>query len=134
MAWHGFEAGRMRRRQLIAALGGALVLPWTARAQQPGSVRRVGVLLAQATDDFEYEGRLAALSEALRGLGWVDGGNLKMGIYRAQPSTAEIRKRISEMLAEKPEIVVTGGGTPPTLLMQATSSIPIVFTTAIDPV
>ena len=38
----------MRRRELIAALGGVLILPWTARAQQAG-VRRVGIFFAQWT-------------------------------------------------------------------------------------
>lgn len=123
----------MRRRELIAALGVAVALPWAALAQQP--VRRVGMFLAQgAEDDPEYEGRIVALVEALRGLGWVEGRNLKLSVHRVQPSTAEIRKRIAEMLAENPELIVTGGGTTTSLLLQATSTIPIVFTTAIDPV
>src|SRR5207253_1082273 len=125
----------MRRRALIAALGMALAVPWTVRAQQPGPIRRVGIFLAQGSeDDPEYEGRVAALVEALRGLGWIEGRNLKLSIYRVQPSTAEIRKRIAELLTENPELIVTGGGTTTTLLMQATKTIPILFTTAIDPV
>src|SRR5207253_8908276 len=124
----------MRRRALIAALGMALAVPWTVRAQQPGPIRRVGIFLAQGSeDDPEYEGRVAALVDALRGLGWVEGRNLKLSIYRVQPSTAEIRKRIAEMLAANPELIVTGGGTTTSLLMQATSTIPIPFTTAVDP-
>jgi putative ABC transport system substrate-binding protein len=125
----------MRRRELIAALGGALTLSWAARAQQSGPVRRVGMLLAQAVDDDpEYEGRVSAIVEGLRGLGWIDGQNLKLTIHRVQPSTDEIRKRIAVLLAENPELIITGGGTTTTLLMQATSTIPIVFTTAVDPV
>jgi len=125
----------MRRRELIAALGVALTLPWAARAQQPGPLRRVSIFLAQGSeDDPEYEGRVAALVDALRGLGWVDGRNLKLSVHRVQPSTAEIRKRIAELLADNPELVVTGGGTTTSLLMQATSTTPIVFTTAVDPV
>jgi putative tryptophan/tyrosine transport system substrate-binding protein len=125
----------MRRRELIAALGGALTLSWAARAQQSGPVRRVGMLLAQAVDDDpEYEGRVSAIVEGLRGLGWIDGQNLKLTIHRVQPSPGEIRKRIAVLLAENPELIITGGGTTTTLLMQATSTIPIVFTTAVDPV
>src|SRR6185295_5511263 len=123
----------MRRRELLAALGFALTLPRTARAQQPGAVRRVGIFLAQASeDDPEYEGRVAALLDALRGLGWIEGRNLKLSIHRVKPSTAEIRRRIAELIAENPELIVTGGGTTTTLLMQATKTIPILFTTAID--
>src|ERR1700754_2010089 len=109
----------MRRRELIAALGGALTLSWAARAQS-SPVRRVGMLLAQAVDDDpEYEGRVSAIVEGLRSLGWIDGRNLKLSIVRAQPSTDEIRKRIAGLLAENPEVIITGGGTTTTLLMQA---------------
>ena len=125
----------MRRRELIAALGGALILPWIAHAQQPGPVRRVGIFFAQATaDDFEYEARIAAIIEALRGFGWSEGSNLKLLIRRVPPNTAEIRKQIAELLAENPEIIVTGGGTTTAPLLQATSTIPVVFTVAVDPV
>lgn len=125
----------MRRRELVASLGMALILPSATRAQQAEAIRRVSVFLAQGSDDDpEYEGRLAALVDALRGLGWVEGRNLKLSIYRTQPTTAEIRKHIAEMLAANPEVVVTGGGTTTSLLMQATSAIPVVFTTAVDPV
>ena len=84
----------MRRRELIAALGITLALPRAALAQSSGPVRRIAMLVAQGSDDDpEYEGRIAAFAEAMRGIGWVDGRNLKLSVYRAQPSTAEIRKR-----------------------------------------
>jgi putative ABC transport system substrate-binding protein len=105
------------------------------RAQQPAPVRRVGMLLAQAVDDDpEYEGRVSAMVQGLHDLGWIEGQNLKLTIHRTQPSTDEIRKGIGLLLAGNPEVIITGGGTTTTLLMQATSAIPIVFTTAVDPV
>lgn len=125
----------MRRRELLAALGVALAFPAAARAQQPGLVRRVGIIFAQATaDDFEYEGRIAAIIEGLRGLGWIEGSNLKLSIHRVKPVASEISKRIAELLATNPEVIVTGGGTTTGPLLQATSKIPIVFTVAVDPV
>ena len=124
----------MRRRELIAALGVALTLPWAARAQQPRQVRRVGILFAQATADFEYEGRISAIVDALRGFGWSEGSNLKLFVHRVPPNPSEIRKHIVELLAENPDIIVTGGGTTTTPLLQATSKIPVVFTVAVDPV
>jgi len=124
----------MRRRELIAALGGALILPWTARAQQAG-VRRVGIFFAQATaDDFEYEARISAIIEALRGFGWSEGSNLKLLVRRVPPNAAEIRKQIAEMITDNPDVIVTGGGTTTAPLLQATSTIPVVFTVAVDPV
>jgi putative ABC transport system substrate-binding protein len=124
----------MRRRELIAALGAALILPQALRAQQPGPPRRVGILFAQATADFEYEGRIEAIIEALRGFGWIEGSNLKLSIHRVPPVAAEIRKHIAELLAENPDLIVTGGGTTTTPVLQATSTIPVVFTVAVDPV
>jgi len=125
----------MRRREFIAAIGGALVLPRLARAQQPSSIRRVGILLAQGTqDDFEYQSRISALSQALRGFGWTEGSNLKLSIHRVAPTASEIRKHIAELLAENPDVIVTGGGTTTGPLLQATSNIPVVFTVAVDPV
>src|SRR3954447_5160971 len=125
----------MRRREFIAALGGAFALPWIARAQQAGPVRRVGIFFAQGTaDDFEYEARISAIIDALRRFGWSEGSNLKLLVRRVPPNSAEIRKQIGEMIAENPEVIITGGGTTTAPMLQATNTIPVVFTVAVDPV
>jgi putative ABC transport system substrate-binding protein len=129
----------MRRREFVAILGFA-ALPFVysnraARAQPQGQLRRVGILLAEAIeDDPEYERRISAITEALRELGWIDGQNLKLSVHRVRPSAAEIRKAVAELLAENPDIIVAGGGTTTPPVLQATSKIPVVFATAIDPV
>lgn len=124
----------MRRRELILALTGGLAFPWVARAQQTASARRIAILVAQANEDPEYDGRVLAIVDALRSLGWIDGQNLKVSVHHVKPSADEIRKRIVELLAENPDLIITGGGTTTALLLQATAKIPIVFTTAVDPV
>ena len=53
---------------------------------------------------------------------------------RLNQKFAEIRKRVTELLAENPEVIVGSGGTTTALLLQATDKIPIIFTTAVDPV
>lgn len=125
----------MRRRELIAVLGAMTAYPWAARAEQPAQFRRVAVLVAEARDDdSEYEKRISALAESLRALGWIDGHNLRLSIHRVKPNAADIRTGVAELLAENPDVIVSGGGTTTPPVLQATNTIPVVFTTAVDPV
>ena len=127
--------GYMNRREFIASVAMTAMLPMAARAQQSERPRRVDVLIAELTeDDPYYEGRLAALTQGLRGFGWIDGQNLRLVIHRVSTKPAEIRKHITELLAEQPAVVVSGGSTTTAPLLQATTSVPIVFTSAVDPV
>jgi hypothetical protein len=66
----------------------------------------VDVLLAAelTEDDPYYESRLRALTEALRGLGWIESKNLKLVIHRVTPRPADIRKQVTELLAERPDV------------------------------
>ena len=88
------------------------MLASAVRAQQSGAPRRVGILIAEGVeDDPYYEGRLAGLRQGLRDLGWIEGQNIILDLHRANPRTADIRKHIGALLAGRPEIVVTSGGT-----------------------
>ena len=125
----------MRRRELIAVLGAAAAFPWAARAQQGRQLRRVALLIGEANeDDPEYEKRISVFTEQLRSLGWVNGQNLKLSIHRVRPNPADLRKGVAELLAETPDVIVSGGGTTTPPVLQATNRIPVVFTTAVDPV
>ena len=126
----------MRRRKFIKLLGGsALAWPLAARAQQSDRMRRVGILVAEALEgDPYYEARLVAIREKLRALGWIEGQNLKLDIHRAAPNAVDIRKHADELLAGRPDIVVTSGGTTTGPMLQATNTVPVVFMAAVDPV
>jgi len=125
----------MKRRDFIAGVAAAAFWPKIVRAQQTDTVRRVAILVAEATqDDPYYEGRIAGLKEGLRGLGWVEGQNLRFDIHRSPPKAADLRKHIDELLAARPDVVVTSGGTTTAPMMQATRTVPIVFIGTIDPV
>src|SRR5450755_4625406 len=67
----------MRRREFITLLGGAAAAwPLAARAQQPGRVRRIGVLLPGNSATAARNPRMQAFYKALQELGWIEGQNV----------------------------------------------------------
>ncbi len=68
----------MRRREFIARVGNAAVLPVAARAQQPERMRLIGVLMAFAENDPAAQSEVAGFRDALKKLGWMEGNNLRI--------------------------------------------------------
>jgi putative ABC transport system substrate-binding protein len=124
-----------RRREFIAGVGAA-AWPLVAVAQQQSErLRRVSVLIPRDQEgDPDYQARVAAFVQALSDLGWIDGRNLRLDIRRPAPISADIRKHIAELVATVPDVIVSYGGTITAPLVQATRTVPIVFTAVVDPV
>jgi hypothetical protein len=99
----------MRRREFISLLGGAAATwPLAARAQQPGRVRRIGVLVNLSEDDSAGQRFVAAFRQALQELGWVGGSNARIDMrwdagdrerYRNAITYARTGWRMSPFLA-----------------------------------
>ena len=70
----------IRRREFIAALGGAAAWPLAARAQQRAGVRRIGVLMSGDENDPLRKTYVSAFTQALADLGWNDGRNVRMDL------------------------------------------------------
>ena len=70
----------MNRREIVALLGGAAAWPLAARAQQDGRVRRIGVLNFGDENDPVAKTAVSAFTQALAGLGWTDGRNVRMDL------------------------------------------------------
>jgi putative ABC transport system substrate-binding protein len=102
----------MRRRQFLTLLGGAAaVWPLMARAQQPERMRRIGVLLAAAADDAEFQARIGAFLKGLQQLGWTDGRNVRIDTRWATTNADDIRRHAAELAALAPDVILAA--TPP---------------------
>jgi putative tryptophan/tyrosine transport system substrate-binding protein len=124
----------MRRREFISLLGSAAAAwPFAARAQQGERMRRIGVLVAVA-DDPEGQARIAAFLQGLQQLGWAEGRNLQIDTRWGAGDADRFRKYAAELVALAPDVILAAGGAVVPPLLQATRSVPIVFTQTPDPV
>src|SRR5262252_2728391 len=125
----------MRRREFITLLGGAAAAwPFSAHAQQPDRMRRIGVLMNLASDDTEGQARLAAFHLGLQQLGWTVGGNVQIDYRWGAGNADRIRKFAAELVALVPDVILSTGSPSVAALQQATHTVPIVFVTVVDPV
>ena len=119
----------MRRREFITLLGGATVWPLPLRAQQQRPV--IGFLGTVAQELWVKP--VAAFEERLREHGWIDGRTIKI-IYRwAEGRPERFAEIATEFVNSNVDVIVTGGNAV-SAARQATSTIPIVFALAVDPV
>jgi putative tryptophan/tyrosine transport system substrate-binding protein len=124
----------MKRREFITLLGGGVACPLAARAQQGERVRRIGVLMNLGSDDAEGQARNAAFLQGLQELGWTVGRNVRIE-YRWGGGDVELfRRYASELVALAPDVILAVGGAVVPSLLQATRTVPIVFTGTPDPV
>jgi putative tryptophan/tyrosine transport system substrate-binding protein len=127
----------MRRRDFITGIAGSVGAAWPrfVHAQQPGGMRRIGVLMASAADDVEFQARIAAFVQGLQQLGWTGGRNVRIDIRWATTNADELRRHAAELVALAPDVLVAATGTATVApLLQATRTVPIVFAVVIDPV
>jgi len=122
----------MKRREIIALLGGAAAWPLAARAQQGERMRRVAVLMS--VDNPEARTNHAAFVQSLKQLGWVDGQNVRIETRWADGTASLIRKIATDVLALVPDVVAVSGNDSMGALLQATRTVPIVFAQVADPV
>ena len=120
------------KRMPIVSLFATLVLLsfYPAEAQKPPTVRRIGFLGSAASGLLlSYE----VFRQSLRELGYVDGHNIVIE-YRTAEGRPRLLELANELVREKVEVIVAGGGPAARSAKDATKIIPIVFTTSGDPV
>jgi len=122
----------IRRRELLAALGGAAAAwPLAARAQQAGKQPTIGLLGAGTPS--AWSPWLAAFAQRLHELGWSEGRTIAIKYRWAEGRTERYAEIAAEFVRLKVDVIVTGGAAVPAV-KQATSVIPTVFAVADDAV
>ena len=119
------------RRSFSTGAIAAALIPVTAKAQQP-KIWKIG-FLAATTAQSQAQARLGAFLQGLRGLGYVEGNNIKVerrfadGDYKRLPGLA------AELVHEKVDIIVASSTVSTQAAKGATTSIPIVAMGVGDP-
>jgi putative ABC transport system substrate-binding protein len=128
----------MKRREFISLLGGAGVAwPWpmAAVAQQDDRIRRVMVWIGGSSDDPTSQQRGVTFRDTMRGLGWIEGRNVKIDIrFPTTNAAEETRANAAELAALNPDVIVTTGAPILDALHRVTRTVPIIFTLVTDPV
>src|SRR5689334_17786158 len=122
----------MRRRDFLHTLGGlAAALPFTVEAETAKTpvIGFLGPLTQSAMSSWT-----SAFVQRLHELGWIEGRTIAIEYRWADGKSEHLTDFAEEFVRLKVAVIVTGGTAPTTAAKHATSTIPIVFGTAGDPV
>src|SRR5262249_48309357 len=120
------------RRDLLAALGGAAVTwPLAAGAQQP-AMPLIGFLGSASPE--AYARRLRAFHQALQEIGYVKGQNVEVEYRWAEGQNNRLPALAAELVHRQVAVIAAAGRTSAQAAKAATTTIPIVFSVAVDPV
>src|SRR5262249_28051177 len=124
----------MRRRSFITLLGGAAAAwPLVARAQQPAwKLPTIGFLGANTST--AQASWTAPFVQRLRELGWIEGRTIAITYHGGDGRTERAAEMAAKLVRFKADVIVTWGPANGVAAKRATSTIPIVFAAAADPV
>ncbi len=122
------------RRTFLSTLGIAAALPLTAFAQESnGRTARIGILSNAAENDPAAMGRISAVIQRLKELGWIEGRNLQVDYRWSRRERGRLQAGARELVRLKPDLIVTNSTPASQSLQKETTTIPIVFAGATDP-
>jgi putative tryptophan/tyrosine transport system substrate-binding protein len=121
----------MKRREFISFIGGAVVWPLTARAEQP-AVPLVGILSSASLS--AYTDLLGAFRQGLKEKGYIEGQNVVIESRWAEGHFERLPQLAAELVQKHPAVIVTTGGSSNFAAKAASSTIPHVFLSQDDPV
>ena len=139
--------GSMKRREFIRLVGSSVAAwplvarahaattwPIVAHAQQAERTRRIGVLMGYAEVDREGQAFVAAFREGLQKLGWTEGRNVQIDVRWGAGKAESTLQLARELVAQKPDLILSHSTVTTTALLKQTSTIPVVFANVTDPV
>src|SRR6267142_4790756 len=123
----------MKRREFLAALGGAMAWPLAAHAQQPRKIPRVGVLWHAGSAE-EEEVYLRALTKAFNDLGYIEGKTIDLEHRFPAEQPERFRFFARELVESKVDAIIAVTALGAKEAKQASRTIPIVVVIEPDPI
>jgi ABC-type uncharacterized transport system substrate-binding protein len=122
----------MRRREFITIVGGALLWPLAAGAQQAGRTYRVGLLATGGVAAMDE--RRDSILEGLAANGFFEGRNLEFDVRSGEGRSERLSEFAAALQAENVDAIVTFGYPAAAAAKTSATDIPVVVTGAGDPV
>jgi putative tryptophan/tyrosine transport system substrate-binding protein len=123
----------MRRRDFIRGIVGTAAWPFAVRAQRGTNLPNIGFLNSASPDD--WASRVAAFRQGLNDAGYTEGRNVALTYRFAEYHYERLAAMARDLVQQRVDVIfASGGDNSVKAAIAATNTIPVVFTTANDPV
>src|SRR5688572_7929169 len=118
-----------RRAACLGIVGFASVVATPTRAQTGRTARVAWASVDRADPESPF---FLAFRDAMRNLGWAEGRNLVVDTWWGGGSVDGLKKFVPEMLAKRPDVIVSAGGPATRAMIDTNVQLPVAFTSSAD--